>query len=640
METDPTSPPSSTNGSLIHSESQPGVVYQLGEAVRRGGMSVAYLAQRQSEAGTSPVVVNVMKPSLGRGMVSAHMVAEKERVALSRLNDAVPPTPFVVRLIDSGSAQRGAVAVPWTAVEYVHGGVEGTTLNERVKFSLNKTGQGFSPGRAAHLLHCLSSGLSAVHNAQVVHRNLSPNNVLCCGFGETEIFKISDFGVARSDGVMTFGSVAVGTMCYSAPESASSGVGAETDVFSLACIIYFALTGQHYFKARTAAEFLTQFESESRASLYDHVTLHADLQHRDDLVRELDAVLKRATAARPSERPSTPRELAQLMLPWLSDQAGLPASSRRLAHAVGSTPPSSSTHRYEWVIKSRPKSATQLISAAWDADGNAFALSHTGANFWNGHTWVDATSLLQALRHTPTFVQRYEAGGWLIGGQGPELTILDASGTGESAVLPAPEVSVSGARGRFDDLLVVVASEAGKPPALWTRVARRWMRPFPLNGASQVTTINRLDDERWLVGGATPQAGPFAAVYAPLQQELRTLPVLGSTPLRASATVLEQGLGCVVGGSGCLTVSEAGDEWALVNEQLSATAVAIDVQHHQWIGGRGCLWSRDAQGQWLQRWAHPEWTGDFCALLADGDRILGMTTDGGIIEGRQKPSVS
>ena len=51
----------------------------------------------------------------------------------------------------------------------------------------------------------------------VVHRDLSPRNVLCCGFGEAEIFKIADFGLARAAGMATtFGNPVLGTPGYSA----------------------------------------------------------------------------------------------------------------------------------------------------------------------------------------------------------------------------------------------------------------------------------------------------------------------------------------------------------------------------------------------------------------------------------------
>jgi len=194
---------------------------QLGE----GAMGVAYLAQRESEAGASPVVVKAVRPRLSVRQVAPDLIARKEAVALGRLNERVPPTPFVVRFVDTGSAPIfEETPSPWLAIEYVHGGVEGTTLEQRVRYSIDKTGYAFDPTRASHAVRCLAQGLQAIHSVEVIHRDLTPGNVLCCGFGETEIFKISDFGVARSEGLdRTFGSVGVGTLGYAAPEQMLPG---------------------------------------------------------------------------------------------------------------------------------------------------------------------------------------------------------------------------------------------------------------------------------------------------------------------------------------------------------------------------------------------------------------------------------
>src|SRR5262249_43388963 len=131
-------------------------------------------------------------------------------------------TPFVVRFIDTGTypivSNGVTVEVPWVVVEYVHGGVEGTTLSERVEQSIQSTGAAFDPARAGHAIECLASGLAAVHEVGVIHRDIKPDNVLCCGSGDGEIFKLADFGVARPAGIATFTGAIVGTPGFVAPE--------------------------------------------------------------------------------------------------------------------------------------------------------------------------------------------------------------------------------------------------------------------------------------------------------------------------------------------------------------------------------------------------------------------------------------
>ncbi len=152
-------------------------------------------------------------------------------------------------------------------------GWNGTTLEERVEYSLKTTGFSFDPERAARLIRGLAKGLDEIHAVGVVHRDLSPGNVLCCGSGETELFKISDFGIARPAGLsVTFGNMLVGTPGYLAPEqivSEGDTISPSTDIFSFAAIVYFVLTGDQLFNARNAVAALMLSRAAERRSLLE-----------------------------------------------------------------------------------------------------------------------------------------------------------------------------------------------------------------------------------------------------------------------------------------------------------------------------------------------------------------------------------
>jgi serine/threonine protein kinase len=91
----------------------------------------------------------------------------------------------------------------------------------------------------------LGSALDAVHDAGIVHRDVTPENVLVASGGEV---KLVDFGIARRPGSELTGT-SVGYMFgrygYTAPEQAfdPSKVGAEADQWSLGAMVYEALTG-------------------------------------------------------------------------------------------------------------------------------------------------------------------------------------------------------------------------------------------------------------------------------------------------------------------------------------------------------------------------------------------------------------
>src|SRR6478736_3971997 len=157
--------PASLSGQIVESEFQPGVSYRLERRIGEGGMGQAFLALRQAPEGISPVVIKMVRPSVESGAQnSAGILVQKEAVALGRLNERVPPCPFVVRLVDTGiTSYFGYPPTPWIAIEYVHGGVEGTTLEDRVTYSIAKTGYAFDSVRATHALRCLASGIAEIH---------------------------------------------------------------------------------------------------------------------------------------------------------------------------------------------------------------------------------------------------------------------------------------------------------------------------------------------------------------------------------------------------------------------------------------------------------------------------------------------
>lgn len=92
------------SGSVIPSESTPDVRYRLYHMLGEGGMGMAFYAVRESPQGATPAVLKVVKPeNVGTAGQTALLMIQKEAIALGRLNERVPPTPFVVRFLDTGA---------------------------------------------------------------------------------------------------------------------------------------------------------------------------------------------------------------------------------------------------------------------------------------------------------------------------------------------------------------------------------------------------------------------------------------------------------------------------------------------------------------------------------------------------------
>jgi serine/threonine protein kinase len=634
-------PPSSLRGRYIESEVQPGVRYFLERHVGEGGMGQAYLARREAPDGAGPVVIKIVRPSVGEGRISPELLAQKEAVALGRLNERVPPCPFVVRFIDTGSTVIfGIIPTPWIAIEYVHGGVEGTTLEDRLTYSLHKTKFAFDPVRAAHAVRCLASGLSAIHAVGVIHRDLTPGNVLCCGFGEGEIFKISDFGLARPEGLgRTFTGLGVGTIGYAAPEqSAESGVVTpQTDVFALACVIHYLLAGAHYFAGESPLSAYAAMQSKERASLLDAPLVSPELRERPDACRAIDRALARATSSSPAERPRTADELAAAILPWLGDQPSGPRSSRRLVGTIVGVSPPSDLAGYSWVIRQKPRDDLIVLSAAWDTDGHCFAFTPDGPLFWNGQSWAGKSGTLADLPRGMTFARRSEAGGWLVGGAAGTLAMLDANGLRDVIQANDPRVEFLDGSGQLDDLVIAVGRRSGEPLSLWALSGGRWLKPLPLPGVASVASLARLDDTQFLVSGRYASGHGFAALYLPTQWELSELTVPTTRAFVASVTNLEREIGLVVGSEGhVLRIDTGGVIATRVHGGPDLSAAALDVLDREWVTSLGTLWTRAfALGESFRpAWSDSQWSAPFVSLMADAGLIVAMTADGGIVEGR------
>ncbi len=108
------------------------------------------------------------------------------------------------------------------------------------------------------------SALRCAHQQGVVHRDVTPSNVIVTPAGQV---KLTDFGLSKSfgDPLLTRGGEILGTLPYLAPEQVkhTSGPDSRSDLFSVGVILYEALTGQKPFGAeRRLAPVLTDSEKD------------------------------------------------------------------------------------------------------------------------------------------------------------------------------------------------------------------------------------------------------------------------------------------------------------------------------------------------------------------------------------------
>ncbi len=635
-------------GSQIASELVADVVFQINERIGEGGMAIAYAAMRFSPQGQCPVVVKVMRPWAVRQYGDeAALTVKKEAVALGRLNERVPPTPFVVRLLDVGSVRVSIdghpMDLPWIALEYVYGGPQGTTLTERVATSIAGTGWAFETARAAHAIDCLTKGLIAVHEVGVVHRDIKPDNVLCCGYGESEIFKVADFGVARPLGLTgTFGGSGLGTPGYAAPEvivSDAQNMGVWSDVFSLAAVIYFLLTGQEYFPSRNVAEAILHAQDPHRRSLLECPALCPELRNRKAACHAIDLALARASAAAPDARPPDVQTVAATVIPWLkTDSLRLRPPARRLDSSA-----SGALHRrmpgWSWTMRSQPGSDVIVRSVAWDGDGRCLAATNRGLAFFNGEQWQDAP--LAGLGD-PTgirYVRRIGAGRWLVGCDPATFAIYTTDGVGESVRLDDASLRIELFSGDVEDLAIVVASHASSGYAIHTLLGRRWLKPFALQDVAAVTSVARIADARWLIAGRSTRGAGIVGTYEPLRWEFTPIPTPPIRAFLAAGGHPDHGMGLVAGADGVVVLHDASSTTVeTIEGGLDISAVVVDALGNCWAAGAGRIWRRDdgtdRKPVWTCAWEDAQWQAPVVSLYADLGLVIGMTADGAIVEGR------
>ncbi len=626
------------------SEHRPEVSYHVERTIGRGGFAYAVLAQRRAPEGTIPVVIKLMRPETV--VSSGDMVArlfKKEVVALGRLNERVPPTPFVVRLLDTGVAsvsdQGKRIELPWLAIEYVHGGVEGETLSKRVRYSLKHTGFALDPERVAQILRQLVAALSEIHASEIIHRDLKPSNVLCCGFGAAEIAKISDFGIARPTGMAsTFGDVTLGSPGYIAPEQVHlrAEVGPATDLFSLAGVVFFMLTGEKYFDVKSALDGVMAAMQPERRTLASIPTLSPELRARVEACHAIDSVLARASAADPRHRIPSAAELGALLLPWLATGPGSGKPSQRLVTSVLSARTERALLRdpatWSWEARQYPGGSRVIVDLAWESDGHCLAATAQGLSFWDGGGWTDLTPPPLWPIH---MVRRLGAGRFLLSTEGGRLHSLIADEVEEVLACPDPSRSVSSFSGDLDDLAVMVGVRADAPPALLAFCGRHWLRPLPVEAAASIPGLARLDRERWLVTGRTRTGSGFAATYRPLEWRIDAVASPKAPALVCCASQPDRGVAIAAGGRYVVRVGPNSKSELEIGNGTHWSACAVDVLGGEWVAGAGSIWfSPGDAAPWREVWRDLAWTAPFVSIHADADRVVLVTADGGVLEGR------
>ncbi|MER7459504.1 serine/threonine-protein kinase [Micromonospora sp. NPDC126480] len=250
--------------------------YRLIEQLGAGGMSVVW--RGYDEVLGRQVAVKVLASRLASDRAFRHRI-RIEAQAAARLCH-----PNITNVYDYGESEQVGLTVPYVVMELI----DGESLTGRLR-------RGELPWREAVTIGAeVTSALATAHSRGVVHRDVTPGNIMLTATG----VKVVDFGISALVGEKEKGpdGALLGTPAYLAPERLDNGeVSPATDVYAVGLLLYRMLTGRLPWRAETTTQML-------RAHMYNDPDPMPPVPGLPEGVADL---VRRCLAKRPGDRPST-----------------------------------------------------------------------------------------------------------------------------------------------------------------------------------------------------------------------------------------------------------------------------------------------------------------------------------------------
>jgi len=258
--------------------------YEDLEEIGRGGYAVVYRAH-QAQFGRQVAIKVLTNPGFGE---TDRARFEREALAMGRLSWH----PNIVVVHETGITDTG---MPYLVEEFVEGG----SLGEK----LRREGP-LDPAAAVSDLVQLCAAVHTAHEADLLHRDIKPDNALIDHFGR---IKLADFGIAAVTGsTLTATGLVTATIAHAAPEVLNGERATfPSDVYGLGSTLFELLTGAPAFVRAT---------DESIVPLVLRVTGDPIPDLRAQGIPEpIAAAVEVAMAKDPGERPQSALDYGRLL---------------------------------------------------------------------------------------------------------------------------------------------------------------------------------------------------------------------------------------------------------------------------------------------------------------------------------------
>jgi serine/threonine-protein kinase len=292
--------------------------YRVIEKLESGGMAEVFRAESEGLQGfRKQVAIKRVLPNLSQKKKFISMFLDEARLSaqLSHSN--------CVQVFDIGVGDNAFFIV----MEFVDGG----NLKSIIEY-IKKSGRPFPVEAAVYICLDICKGLSYAHELtdssgvplHIVHRDMSPPNVLITKHGE---IKIVDFGLAKANSQLEKSEPGIikGKFSYLAPEAAmGQDVDARTDIFAIGIMLWELLAGQRLFLGDTDFQTVKKVQAAVVPSIS---------QINKKVPKELEVIMARALAREPSARYQTARDLGLDLTQFLFKFA-VPVSSFEIGKLV------------------------------------------------------------------------------------------------------------------------------------------------------------------------------------------------------------------------------------------------------------------------------------------------------------------
>jgi eukaryotic-like serine/threonine-protein kinase len=292
--------------------------YELITRIGQGGMAEVQLALQRGPAGFEKlVVVKLVHDNLASQKSFVDMLLDEARVA------ALVKHPNVVDIYDLGQADGRF----FIAMEYL----EGEPLLAVLR--AGRDGKRLDPLSTGRLVADTAEGLDAAHELrsmsgerlELVHHDISLGNIVVLYNGQV---KLVDFGVAKATTAAGGSGKVQGKFSYMAPEKLEGAQGdRRSDIFSLGCVMWEALTLKRLFRGGNDAETMKQVLE---------LNIQPPSKVNGDVPPDYDSIVMKALSRRPEQRHDTAKELA-VEIEELLRKRGYGAKNDRIAKYMQET---------------------------------------------------------------------------------------------------------------------------------------------------------------------------------------------------------------------------------------------------------------------------------------------------------------